>query len=135
MFRRRLAEVIEGRGLMASTWSAEGQNSPHLIALSTTPEAKVLYVKEFNTTGRPGFWGLTRNQVDRLEKSDVKWFAVLLLRSSTAGYMLTAPEVRRLIADGSFELSRDGDYKVNEHLDLKPTHRFQALAELLDRLV
>ena len=94
----------------------------------------VLYVKEFNTAGHAGFWGLTRNQINRLEKANVRWFAVLLLRSSAAGYLLTAAEVHRSIADGSFELSRDGDYKVNEQTDLRPTQAFQSVVELLDRV-
>jgi hypothetical protein len=105
------------------------------MELSTKPKVTVLYVKEFNTAGRPGFWGLTRNQVNRLEKANVKWFAVLLLRSSASGYVLTAAEVRRLIADGSFELSDDGDYKVNESADLGSQQRFQSVAELLERIV
>lgn len=134
-FRKRLKEAAEGRGITVRTWSSGGRNSPNLIELSTTPNGTVFYVKEFNTAGRPGFWGLTRNQVNRLEKANVRWFAVLLLRSSAAGYTLTAAEVRRLIADGSFELSRDGDYKVNEHLDLEPAQGFQSLAELLDRVL
>lgn len=134
-FRKRLRDAAEGRGITAGTWSSSGRNSANLIELSTAPKATVLYVKEFNTAGRPGFWGLTRNQVKRLEQADVRWFAVLLLRSPAAGYLLTAAEVRRLITDGSFELSGDGDYKVNEHLDLKPAQVFQSLAELLDRVV
>lgn len=134
-FRERFWEVAAGQSITVGTWSLGGRSSPNLIELSTSPKLTVLYVKEFNTAGRSGFWGLTRNQVDRLEKANVRWFAVFLLRSSAAGYALTAAEVRRLIADSSFELSGDGDYKVNENPDLKPGQEFQSLAELLDRIV
>lgn len=94
-----------------------------------------MYVKEFNVTGRLGFWGLTQNHVARLEKAATKWFAVLLLRSVTSGYVLTGRQVRQRIADGSFELSSDGDFKVNEELDLNPAQRFQSLGGLLDRVL
>ena len=134
-FRRLITEATGVRGINVSAWSSGGRSSANLIELSTRPKATVLYVKEFNTAGRPGFWGLTRNQVNRLERADVKWFAVLLLRSSAGGYLLTGAEVRRLIADGSFELSDDGDYKVNENVDLGSAQRFQSLQELLECIV
>ena len=134
-FRRLITEATGARGIGVSAWSSGGRSSSNLIELSTEPKVTVLYVKEFNTAGRPGFWGLTRNQVSRLERADVKWFAILLLRSSAAGYFLTDAEVRYLVADGSFELSGDGDYKVNENLDLNSAQRFRSLLELLERIV
>jgi hypothetical protein len=76
-------------------------------------------VKEFNVASRSGFWGLTRNQIERLHKAAPRWFAVLLLRSSAAGYLLTQGQVAESIADGSFELSGDGDFKIKEGLDLQ----------------
>jgi hypothetical protein len=133
-FRNRLTEAVQRRGVTMTTWSSGGSSSRNLVQLSTTPKRTVLYVKEFNITGRPGFWGLTRNQVTRLEKANVRWFAVLLLRSSTAGYLLTSAEVRHHVADRSFELSRDGDYKVNEDLDLISAQRFQSLRDLSDQI-
>lgn len=133
-FRKRLRESAEGRGITAGTWSSRGRNSANLMELSTSPKTTVLYVKEFNPAG-PGFWGLTQNQVNRLVKADVRWFAVLLLRSCAAGYVLTAAEVDGLIGDGSFELSGDGDYKVNETLDLNTAQAFHSFSELLDRVV
>lgn len=134
VFRKQLAGAAEKWGISVDTWSSGGRRSRNLIELSTTPKVTVLYVKEFNTAGHAGFWGLTRNQVTRLEEANVRWFAVLLLRSSEAGYLLTATEVRHSIIDGSFELSRDGDYKVNEQTDLKPTQAFQSFVELLDHV-
>jgi hypothetical protein len=116
-------------------WSSGNRSSRNLIELSTTPGPTVLYVKEFNTEGRPGFWGLTKNQVTRLEKAGVKWFTVLLLRSWTDGYVLSSAEVRDRIDDGSFELSGDGDFKVNEDVDLKPHQRFHGLEDLLHRIL
>ena len=105
------------------------------MQLSTASRAIAIYVKEFNTVGRPGFWGLTRNQVARLEKAHANWVAVLLLRSSVEGYVLARSEVRAHITDGSFELSGDGDYKVNENVDLAPEQRFRSLTDLLGHLL
>lgn len=134
-FRKRLDDVLVARDITIRTWSAGGRSSRNLMELSTSPKLTVLYVKEFNVPGRPGFWGLTRNQVNRLESTTARWLVVLLLRSSTTGYVLAATQVLQLIADGSFELSRDGDYKVNEDLDLIPEQRFQSLTELLNRIL
>lgn len=134
-FRKRLAEAVEHRGITVSTWSSGSRSSRNLVELSTTPKRMVLYVKECNVTGRAGFWGLTRNQVTCLQKGEVKWFAALLLRSSTDGYLLTSAKEQHHIDDGSFELSGDGDFKVNEDLDLKPAQWFQSLQDLLNRIL
>ena len=123
------------QGISVRIWSSGNRSSRNLIELSTTPGPTVLYVKEFNTEGRPGFWGLTKNQVTRLEKAGVKWFTVLLLRSWTDGYVLSSAEVRDRIHDGSFELSGDGDFKVNEDVDLKSHQRFHGLEDLLHRIL
>ena len=102
-FRKQFTAAAEKRDVEVNSWSSGGRRSRNLIELSTAPKVTVLYVKEFNTAGHAGFWGLTRNQVNRLEQANVKWFAVLLLRSSAAGYLLTAAEVRRAI--GAVHLS------------------------------
>ena len=132
-FRRNFADELSRRCVELRTWASGTSRSRNIVELSTVPKPTVLYVKEFNVPHRPGFWGLTKNQVDRLERSSTRWFAVLLLRSASAGYVLTCAEVQRLIADGSIELSGDGDYKVNEGFDLAATQRFASLAELADR--
>ena len=78
---------------------------------------------------------ITRNQIERLDKAAPRWFAVLLLRSDAAGYVLTCAQVAKRITNGSFELSGDGDFKVNEGLDLQPTEAFLSLDELLSRIM
>lgn len=134
-FRRRLTEAVARRDLSVRTWSSGGRRSANLLELTTAPRPTVLYVKEFNVPNKPGFWGLTKNQIDRLESAAPRWFAVLLLRSSVAGYVLAAVEVRHRVADGSFELSQDGDFKVHENADLKLAQSFRSISELLDRLL
>jgi len=94
-----------------------------------------LYVHEFNVPNKPGFWGLTKNQIATLNSAPVRWCAVLLLRSADAGYVLTAREVCDRIKNGLFELSRDGDYKVNQTTDLKAAEWFENIPQLLDCLL
>lgn len=133
VFRKNLTASLANRGLTVRTWASGGRHSANLLEITTAPKTTILYVKEFNVLGRPGFWGLTRNQIERLGKTGSRWFAVLLLRSSAAGYVLPGAQVAKRIADGSFELSRDGDFKVNEGVDLQPAEAFDSLEDLLDR--
>lgn len=58
----------------------------HSLELGTTPKPTVLYVKGSNVSNKPGFWGLALNQIEGLGSAGPRWFAVLLLRSSSAGY-------------------------------------------------
>ncbi|MBI2912600.1 MAG: hypothetical protein HYY03_01620 [Chloroflexi bacterium] len=135
-FRKHLTEALGPKGISVCVWSSGTRYSRNLLQLS--PRSTVLYVKEFNPDG-PAFWGLTKNQIDRLEKARARWFSVLLLRSVAAGYVLTDAEVRDRIEDSSFRLAGDGDYKVHEDPDLNPAQgfqpRFQSIDELLDRIL
>jgi hypothetical protein len=134
-FRRHLTDPLNRRRLSVGRWSSGGRYSQNLLELSTSPKPTVLYVKEFNVPRRPGFWGLTQNHIKGLEKAGTRWFAVLLLMNVASGYVLTGGQVRHRIDDGTFKLSNDGDFKVNEGPDLKPAQRFQSLDELLDRIL
>jgi hypothetical protein len=104
-----------------------------LLQVDTVPTSTVLYVKESNSD--PGFWGLTKNQVERLENGVLRWFVVLLTRSATAGYVLDRTEVNSRIADGTFELAGDGDYKINERPDLEGASAFDGIKSLFHRLI
>jgi len=134
-FRKNLTEMAADRGLRVHPWASGGRRSQNLLEITTAPKTSVLYVKEFNVLNKPGFWGLTKNQIERLDTGAPRWFAVLLLRSDAAGYVLTSTQVAKRITDGSFELSRDGDFKVNEGLDLQPTEAFRSLEDLLGRIL
>jgi hypothetical protein len=78
---------------------------------------------------------LTKNQLDQLDKARVRWFAVLLLRSNNAGYVLSSNDVINRVEDGTFELSKDGDHKVNERTDLNPNMAFRGVKDLLARVL
>ncbi len=131
-FRDELGKRIQARGLRLSWWPGGTRTSSHLLQINTS-KPTVLYVKESNTS--PGFWGLTRSQLERLNGTDVRWFAVLLLRSPDVGYLLSGGQVNLRIEDGTFELSRDGDHKVNESTDLVDAQAFQNLDEVVARVL
>ncbi|MCJ7603599.1 MAG: hypothetical protein MUO63_19125 [Desulfobulbaceae bacterium] len=134
-FRKDVTETVADRGVRVHTWASGGRRSPNLLEITTAPKTTVLYVKEFNVLNKPGFWGLTKNQIERLDTAAARWLAVLLLRSSVAGYVLTDSQVAKCIADGSFELSGDGDFKVNESQDLQTAEAFKSIEELLGRIL
>jgi len=131
-FRAELQDVLAARGLKLHLWGGGTRRSGHLLEIRTQPKPTVLYVHESNATR--GFWGLTRNQVSRLAQAPIRWFAVLLLRSPRAGYLLSGGQVGRRIQDGTFKLARDGDYKVNEGR-LDAGQGFQTLNQLVEQLL
>ena len=110
-------------------WRGGTPSSANLLEIRTKPRPTILYVKESNA--HKGFWGLTHNRIDQLRRSGLPWFAVLLRLNSTAGYVLPPDQVEAAINDGTFELSADGDYKVNEGADLSSKQRFANLEQLL----
>jgi len=132
-FRNQFAVKLAAHAVTCQKWSGATQKSDHMLELNTKPKRTVLYIKESNKD--PGFWGLTRNQLEALRTSTLDWFAVLLLRSSTSGYLLSSGQVERRIDDGRFELSGDGDHKVNETQDLSDGQNFSSVQEIIDRIL
>jgi hypothetical protein len=132
-FRSALKEALKPYGLGLVLWRGSHRASPHLLQIDTQPRITVLYVKESNSPR--GFWGITKNQFDRLNGADISWFVVLLRNTAERGYLLRGSEVSCLVRDGTFELSGDGDYKVNEPTDLSPSQAFAGIPELLGRLL
>lgn len=134
VFRSVLSKSLGDKGISVSRWAGASRSSDHLLQVDTAGKATVLYVKESNTPNR-GFWGLTRNQVEKLEAAGIRWFAILLHGSINGGYLLSGGQVELRVRDGLFELSRDGDYKVNEKTDLHAEQRFEGLSQLLARVL
>jgi hypothetical protein len=132
-FRKRLGLELGARAISIDVWP-KGR-SPNLLELATSPKATVLYVKEFNVPKHAGFWGLTRNQIDRLQAAQIRWFAVLLMRSSVDGYLISGQQVIHRVNSGHFELSGDGDYKVNELTDLVEAQKVRGIQDLVDRIL
>lgn len=120
-----LGNALKLKGLTSKLWG----NSTHLIEISTKPLITVVYVKESNTAR--GFGGLTKSHLDRLNRDDVRWFAILL-RSAKRGYLLSGPEVCGLIDRETFRLASDGEYKVHEH-KLDTPLSFSIIPDLVGR--
>jgi hypothetical protein len=132
-FRRAITEQLSEKNLKVELWRDATRRSPHLLEINTKPQPIILYVKVSNS--KRGFWGLTKNHIDRLYNSQIQWFAVLLARSTDCGYIFTREEVKNRVDEGIFEFSRDGDYKINENTDCEPKQAFQQLNELFDKIL
>src|SRR6266508_1740325 len=131
-FRKSLIERLATRGLTVSMWSGGTRMSNHLLEVSTTPQPTVLYVKV--STNAPGFWGLTKNQLDRLSSSHVRWFCVFLHRSAAVGYLLSGGQILMRVKDGSLIRRHDGDYKVNQRAEFVSSQRFETIDALVSRV-
>jgi hypothetical protein len=125
-------DYLSHGSVQASPWSCTPRRSNHLVSLHGGPKETVLYVKESNTD--PAFWGLTKNQIERLHEHDVRWFVVLLHRSSSSGYILTGGQIDARISNGVFTLSGDGDYKVNQGV-LEDGQCFASVADAFGRIL
>ena len=132
-FRRKLTSALAAQSRSVHAWGGGARASANLLDVSSSSGPTILYVKEFNVPSKPGFWGLTKNQLTRIQSSKDKWFVILLLRSDSAGYLLTAMDARNGITSGQFELNSDGDYKINER-DLASSHTFASVAQLVQRI-
>lgn len=132
-FRILIPNEFNGELFEIGKWAGAGRRSNHLIEIKSNATSTILYVKESNKS--PGFWGLTKNQLERIENSQICWFAVLLLRRNDSGYSISSNDVKRMIQNGTFELSRDGDYKVNEKTDLSSNMAFRGVQDLLNRVL
>jgi hypothetical protein len=133
VFESSLSRLLRGRGIAVSRWSGGSRQSANLLRLSTSPSPTVLYVKE--SVNKPGFWGLTKNQLDRLVDSGNRWFGVFLQRSATTGYLLSGGQIELRIKEDRIRLAGDGDYKINEHDQFLPANRFERLEDLFPRLL
>ncbi len=131
-FRERLSASLTVKGIRVSRWRGGTRISNHLLSVSAVPQPTVLYVKECNNTS--GFWGLTKNQIDCLEKNSSRWFVVLLHCAPDAGYVLQGDAVLGLINEGSITLSKDGDYKLHEN-DLAAMCRFKGIENLKSQVL
>ncbi len=132
-FRTALTNVASARGLRLEPYKGGALRSRNIFEIDTQPIFSILYVKISNSF--PGFWGLTKNQLDRLQQDKTRFFVVLVARDVTNGYILTGKEVSDKIADGTFELGKDGDYKVNENTDCSSKNSFGGLGAVISRII
>ena len=133
VFQKQLSEMLTERGLQVRLWPRSTRASCNLLEIITVPKPTVLYVKASNTT--PGFWGLTESQIDRIEKSSVRWFTVFLHKGPGFGYLMSGDEVSARIKRGMLTLSGDGDYKLNEKQELQSAVKFSDLGDLVTQVL
>jgi len=132
-FRKSLPNNYDGDNFNIVQWSGTPRRSNNLLEINSKKKSSILYIKASNIS--PGFWGLTKNQIDRLNNSQIPWFVVLLLKRKDSGYVLSSKLVNAKIQDGTFELSKDGDHKVNEISDLNSDMAFRGIKNLLERIL
>jgi len=132
-FRKAIEQQLALKRLTIEPWSRATRRSANLLQINTQPVPTVLYVKISNSS--PAFWGLTRNQLDRLNSGNISWYAVLVARKSDTGYVFSSDEVNSRVAADIFELSTDGDHKINEKTDCDQGHVFHGLSELIARII
>lgn len=128
-FTRNLAAQADG----VQRWRGGTRQSASLLEVASGGRKALLYVKA--STSRRGFWGLTRNQVERLSDAPLDWHAVLLNASPHAGYLVPGVSIERRIANRTITLSPDGDYKINEPSDVEHSQRFTSLDQLVSRIL
>ena len=77
-------------------------------------------------------WGVTKNRIDELKQSDMKWFLVLLYESPNTGYLITARDLNRYLS--IWPRGSDGDYKVAPGSSLQFNIPFHSFSEFLNSL-
>lgn len=132
-FRKLFPNSYDGDNFSIIQWSGTPRRSNNLLEINSKKKSSILYIKASNSS--LGFWGLTKNQIDRLNNSQIPWFVVLLLKSKDSGYVLSSKEVNTKIQNGTFELSKDGDHKVNETSDLNSDMAFRGIKNLLELIL
>ena len=83
---------------------------------------------------KPYRWGVTKNRIDELNQSDMKWVLVLLYESPNTGYLITAGDLNRYLS--IWPRGSDGDYKVAPGSSLQFNNiPFHSFSEFLNSLI
>jgi hypothetical protein len=130
-FTQLLTDTFARQRVSVQPWTALPRRSRNVLIIQTTGKPTILYVKE--STNEPAFWGLTRNQILRIDGSGNRWFAVLLKKEGNGGYLLTGNQVTARTRRGDLTLSGDGDFKINEATDLTSAQYFGRFEDFLAR--
>jgi hypothetical protein len=84
-------------------------------------------------SAEPFRWGVTANRIEELNRSNIKWFIVLLYESPETGYLLSSEDVSRYRS--IWACGRDGDYKVGPGSYLQFNRPFNSFSEFVDSLI
>ena len=131
-FKNQLERYCIDRDIFISNWNKRKTASKNIIMIKKNHVSILLYVKVRNE--RPGFWGLTLNQIDNLSSSGIIWHAIFLLETINTGYIFTDKEVEKHINNKDWTLSIDGDYKVNEGKELYLKNKFNSFEDLMNKI-
>ena len=111
-FSQALRARCRAQGFSVDRWTGAQPSSANILAVVTGTEEALLYVKCRGVP--PGFWGITDNRIRELRSSGKSWHVVLLVGSPEEGYVVPSTEVLTRTSNGTWRLSGDGDYKINE---------------------
>jgi len=131
-FQKEIHSLISDRNMTVQQWKDATRKSRNLLEIKDANVSKILYIKISNS--EKGFWGLTKNQVDNLNVKTIKWYAIFLKKGFDLGYIFSDIDVNKRICDGTFELSRDGDYKINEASDCDSSKLFHGMDDLISKI-
>jgi len=126
-----LKQAGEARGFRCSPWYGGTRRiSRNIIEILGSLNCLVYFKVR---SGEPLRWGVTVNRIEELNRSDKKWFIVLLYESPETGYLLSSDDVNRYRS--IWALGRDGDYKVGPGSYLQFNRPFNSFAEFVVRLI
>ncbi len=128
-FGKMLRSACAARGVSCGRWAGASPSSANILSVDTKPKETLLYIKF--RSDPPGFWGLTANRISELDASGKPWYAVLIVGSPENGYVASQSDVLSRTSSGTWTLSADGDFKVNESRDLGGISRFPSLEAFL----
>lgn len=91
----------------------------------------LIYVK--TRTDVPYTWGITKNTVDRIKKTDLPWCVILLYKSSATGYLISPSEYEKKVQSNLWSFAQ-GDYKISDGANLAGIANFTDAGQLLNIL-
>lgn len=122
----------EKRGFCSQLWARGTRRmSRNIIELSGSMNC-LIYFKV--RSEKPYRWGVTKNRIDELNQSDMKWVLVLLYESPNTGYLITARDLNHRYLS-IWPRGSDGDYKVAPGSSLQFNIPFHSFSGFLNSLI
>jgi hypothetical protein len=126
-----LRQAGERNGFSCELWyGGLGRISRNILKISGSVNC-LIYFKI--RSARPYKWGVTANRLLELERSNQKYYIILLYESPHTGYFLTSEDVNRYLS--IWPLVSDGDYKPAAGSYLQFNEPFLSFSELLGYLI
>ncbi|NIA11764.1 MAG: hypothetical protein GWP10_19085 [Nitrospiraceae bacterium] len=136
-FKSGARQIGEKQGFSCEPWLKDtdiqllkphmGPVSENIVEFSGSINCLV-YIKV--RTGEPLAWGITANQMSKLDQSGKDWVVVLLYKTAHTGFLLTASDVNR---GSSTWTIKKGDYRVYPG-NIEVCRVFESFRGFIDRL-